>query len=210
MTGPEKRGRVKGSVLQSRLAYVHKQGGAELLGRVLARLDDEERKALTGMLLPFAWYPFETNARLDVAIAAELGTGDATFRMLGEASARDNLASSSQRHYLAERNPHALLKHTSAIYSVYYDTGHRTYEKVGEHKAVLRTHASESYSREDCLTVVGWHEKAIEMCGGRNVRVQETQCRARGDAVCEYVCEWSAVPSSNPPRPPSTSSRPPR
>jgi len=38
--------------------------------------------------------------------------------------------------------------------------------------------------------VVGWHRKAIEMCGATNVRVTETKCRAKGAELCEYVCEW--------------------
>lgn len=191
-------GRVKGAVLRSRLDFVRAEGGSDLTERVMARLPERDRAILRGVLLPFAWYPFGINARLDLAIASELNGGDAAFRALGAASARDDLVASNHRHYLSERNPHALLKHTSAIYSVYYDTGHRTYERASDTRAILRTYASESYSREDCLTVVGWHEEAIAMAGGRAPRVIETRCRTRGDPFCEYVCEWS-LPSSRPP-----------
>jgi len=38
---------------------------------------------------------------------------------------------------------------------------------------------------------VGWHERAIELSGGSEVRVTETRCRTRGDAVCEYRCVWT-------------------
>ena len=64
-------------------------------------------------------------------------------------------------------------------------------EKVSDKKAILRTYDSDTYSTHDCLTVVGWHRKALEMCGGQNVRVTETKCRAKGADVCEYVCEWA-------------------
>ncbi|MGH7296160.1 MAG: TIGR02265 family protein [Polyangiaceae bacterium] len=184
------RGNVKGSVLQSRIEFVQRHRGPEGAQRVLARLPDAERATLAGLVMPFAWYPFELNERLDHAIALEMGRGDAIFRELGAASADDNLTSASQLHCMREHNPHALLKQASGIYSVYYDTGHREYEHLGDSKAGLRTHDSLSFSVSDCLTVVGWHERAIEMCGGRNVRVAEPQCRALGGAVCEYVCEW--------------------
>lgn len=187
---PGHRGSIKGSVLQSRLAFVKSERGADALERVLGRLPDDDRASLTGLVLPFSWYPFATNERLDAAIAEEFAIGDRIFLLLGEASARDNLTSTSQQSYMRERNPHALLKQTSAIFRVYYDSGHRTYERTSECAAVLRTYDCESYSIADCLTVVGWHRKAIEMCGGRNVRVNETQCRALRAAVCEYVCEW--------------------
>lgn len=185
------RGSVKGSVLQSRLAFVQQRKGDGAVLRVLHRLTDEDREILTGMLLPFAWYPFTTNERLDLAIAEEFERGEPIFLQLGEASARDNLTSASQLSYIRERNPHALLKQTSAIFKVYYDTGHRTYERVSDGCAVLRTHDCDSYSVADCLTVVGWHQKAIELCGGRDVRVREMKCRARGDEICEYVCDWT-------------------
>jgi hypothetical protein len=183
-------GNVKGSVLASRLAFVREQRSETAVARVLARLLPPDRTVLGGILLPFAWYPFATNERLDRAIADELGIGDEIFLRLGAKSAEDNLTSASQRHYMDDRNPQGLLKNTSAIYKVYYDTGHRDYEKLGAHAAVLRTHESHSYSPSDCLTVVGWYERAIQMCGGRNVKVIETRCRARGDEVCEYSCAW--------------------
>ena len=75
-------------------------------------------------------------------------------------------------------------------YQVYYSTGRREYERIADTRALPRTPQSESFSLEDCLTVVGWHETAIEMCGGLEVRVSETKCRARRDDACEYVCEW--------------------
>jgi len=64
------------------------------------------------------------------------------------------------------------------------------YEKTGDCSAVLRTYDAESVTAEDCLTVVGWHVRAIELCGGRTVEVVETLCRARGAPYCEYRCTW--------------------
>ena len=184
------RGNVKGSVLQSRIGFVRRQRGEECVASVLGRLPESERATLAGLILPFAWYPFETNEHLDRAIAEEMGRGETIFRELGAASADDNLTSASQLHYIRERNPHALLKQATGIYGVYYDTGRRDYERISDTRAVLRTHGSLSFSVADCATVVGWHVRAIEMCGGRNVRIAEPQCRALGGECCEYLCDW--------------------
>jgi len=43
----------------------------------------------------------------------------------------------------------------------------------------------------DCATVVGWYKEALGMCGARDVRMDEVQCRARGDSVCQYTVSWS-------------------
>ena len=74
--------------------------------------------------------------------------------------------------------------------SFYYDKGRRDYAKLGPREAMLTTHDAETFSAADCLTVVGWHTKALEMCGATGVRVSEEACRARGDAVCRYRVSW--------------------
>jgi hypothetical protein len=175
-------------VLKSRLGFVRDNKGAAGLESVLARLPAADR-ALLDNLLPSSWYAFEINERLDQAIAREMGQGDAIFTVLGERSAADNLAA-SHRAFVDGQDPHGLLRHAASIHQAYYDTGHRTYERTGERSALLVTHDCASFSRPECLTNMGWHRKAIEVCGGRNPRVSDPQCRARGDAVCAYVCEW--------------------
>jgi len=182
------RGSIKGVVLKSRLGFVRDSRGEPGIRSVLARLPEADRAVLDS-LLPSSWYRFEINERLDQAIAQEMGRGDEIFTVLGERSAADNLAS-SHRAFVDARDPHGLLRHAASIHQAYYDTGYRTYERTGERAAVLRTHDCASFSRPECLTNMGWHRKAIEICGGRNPRVTDPQCRARGDAVCTYVCEW--------------------
>ena len=86
---------------------------------------------------------------------------------MGARSAEFNLGD-TQKLFVQGRDPHGLLRSASAIYRLCYDTGSRTYHASGAHKAVLRTLQANAYSTWDCLTVVGWHEKAIELCGGRN------------------------------------------
>jgi uncharacterized protein (TIGR02265 family) len=189
------RGCVKGTVLLSRLELIRSERGQGGVERVCARLPPEERALVAGPIMPMAWYPFETNDRIDLAIVSELGGQDSIFLTLGARSAEDNLGA-SHRSYVRSKDPQGLLKQAAQIYRLYYNTGYRTYEWVASNKAILRTFDAKAYSRHDCLTVVGWHEKAIELCGGRRQRVTEPRCRVRGDEHCEYVCEWQAPQSS--------------
>ena len=188
-TNERRDGEIKGTVLESRLALVQRRLGDSGLRRVLDRLPEGDRRLLSGVVMPVAWYPFALNDRLDRAIAAELGQGAAAFRALGAQSAQDNLAE-THKIYVKSHDPHGLLKHTAQIYGLYYKTGYRTYEWVSPTRAILRTFESKSFSAFDCLTVIGWHEKAIELCGGLAPRVEEVRCRSREGDRCEYVCDW--------------------
>jgi uncharacterized protein (TIGR02265 family) len=180
---------VKGVVLQSRLAFVKARGNAMAVERVLDRLPAELRGQVTEIVLPMGWYPFELNEALDRAIAREFGGGDLLYRQMGAQSASDSLGA-SHRNLVRARDPHGLLKHAAQIHRLYYDTGYRTYEWLSARKASVRTFDCRSFSREDCLTNLGWHEKALDLCGAARARATDPQCRARGDKCCEYVCEW--------------------
>jgi uncharacterized protein (TIGR02265 family) len=185
------RSKIKGNVLLARLRFLRERGGEPLLRQILQRLSPGDRAVLGGILLPVSWYPLELNLRLDQAIADVLagGSRDKIFLEMGRASADANLTG-VHRFFVKPGNPHYLLSHAPQIYRFYYAVGHRTYEKTGE-GAVLRTYEAEDVTATDCLTVVGWHERAIELSGGKGVRVVEALCRARGDAICEYRCSWT-------------------
>jgi uncharacterized protein (TIGR02265 family) len=192
MTSPPTSSRIKGHVLQARLKFVRETAGEQTLQQILARLPAEDRTILSGMVLPIGWYPLELNLRLDAAIAQVLSPHDKSqvFLDMGRASAEQNLHG-AHRPYVREGDPHFLLSAAPRIYATYYAVGRRTYERAGDREAILRTYDAEVVSATDCLTVVGWHRRAIELCGGQDVRVVETQCRAHGASHCEYRCAWS-------------------
>ncbi len=176
-------------MLDSRLAFLRSEGGRALVQKIVATLPVADREAVDAGFQPDLWYSFDLNARLDLAIGKALGAGDAIFKTLGAYSATHNLGSVHQA-YVTKKNPHGLLEEAATIFRIYYDSGHREYTRVSPTSAALRTYDCRSFSREDCLTVAGWHERAIELCGGKNPRVTEPECRAKGGVLCEYICEW--------------------
>lgn len=180
---------IKGSVVKSRLAFVEEHSGKEGVRTVLAALPEADRKALASVIT-VKWYPLDLGTRLDDAIVRVLGNGKPEFfERLGEASAEKNLAT-VHKAFVTTGDPHAFLQRTPAIYSMYYEQGRREYEKTGEKSALLTTHDAEVFSAPDCLTIVGWHRRALEMCGAAGVKVVEQECRAKGGAVCRYGLSW--------------------
>ena len=180
---------VKGAVLKSRLAFVEEHFGKDGAERVLQSLGPDDQRPLR-MLFTSNWYPFELGRRLDETIVSVLGGGRRElFERLGAASAEKNL-SSLHRGYLTPGDPHAFLAKAPQIYAQYYETGRREYQRTGERSGALVTHDAQSFSEPDCLTVIGWYRKALELCGAQEVQVRETECRAKGGAVCRYEVSW--------------------
>lgn len=182
--------RIKGSVLKARLTLVEQLFPQDGVARVLKTLPEEDRQTLRSVLAS-TWYPFAVGERLDQAIVAVVGGGKSHFfERIGEASAQANLTG-VHRQFLVQGDPHAFLAQAPMIYSFYYDQGRREYQSAGPKQAILTTHDAELFSTADCLTVVGWHRRALEMCGATDPRVTEEECRARGGKVCRYRVSWS-------------------
>jgi uncharacterized protein (TIGR02265 family) len=179
--------RAKASVLVARLEFIRQAGVAD---KVLAKLGADDATLLRDTILPTAWYPLELHVRLDRTIAEVLSPDDPerVFKQMGRASAEKNLGGPHRAFLRA--NPQSFLANAQAILNIYYDRGRRTYERTGERSATLRTYGVEGLMRTECLTNCGWHERAIELCGGRKAHVEETVCSGEGSEFCEYKCSW--------------------
>lgn len=181
---------VKGSVVLARRAFVRKHFGKEAWEEVLARLPPDDQSALRGMVLSVGWFPFKLGERLDEAIVQVIGKGDeGVFERIGAVSAEENLGG-PHRRFLVHGDPHAFLRQAPEIYKFYYDAGRRTYEHTGAKSGLITTYDADTFSRVDCLTVAGWHRRALELCGMHDVRVSEESCRAAGAPYCRYRIEW--------------------
>ena len=183
---------IKGTILKSRLGFVEQHWGRAGLDSVLAELEPEDRKALEA-ILTVKWYPFAVGERLDAAIVRVLGGGKTdVFERLGEASADANLTT-LHRNFLTPGKPHVFLGKAPQIYRFYYETGSREYAQTGERSGTITTHDAETFSTPDCLTVIGWYRRALEMCGASGIAIEEDECRARGGSVCRYQVRWESV-----------------
>jgi hypothetical protein len=182
---------VGGNIILARRKFLLDRGGEQLWERVLRHLPEDDAKQLRRTLLVTGTWPLALNLRLDEAIAKELYPRDPqrAFLEMGRASAEVNL-SGPQRAFLKQGDPHGLLSFAETIYAYYYGEGRRTYEKTSSTSGTLTTWEAPPATPGDCLTVVAWHQRAIELSGGLNAQVRETKCRSRGDAVCEYQCSW--------------------
>lgn len=183
-------GRVKGFVLASRKALVVERFGEAAWARILAELPAESRGVLSGLILPVSWHPIRICHALDEAIIRTLGgSSEAAFKSIGRKSADDNLTR-FQAGLLKGKGPAEFLSQAPMIYRMYYESGARRWEPAGDRAGVLVTTGAEGVTYGDCLTVVGWHERALELTGARNPRVTHPVCAARGGTECRYEIRW--------------------
>lgn len=182
--------KVKGAVLLARRAMVLDELGEEGWTRILDLLEPEHRDRLGGLVLSTQWVPFAVNDALDQAIVEVLGGGDRElFKRIGARSARENLGG-PHSHFVSPGDPAAFMKRTERIYKFYYDEGYRDFEPTSDTSGVMTTYGAGTFSATDCLTVIGWYEEALGMCGAAAVEIVEEECRAEGASRCRYRVSW--------------------
>ncbi|MFO7891361.1 MAG: heme NO-binding domain-containing protein [bacterium] len=181
---------IRGTILTSRKAFVEENFGKEGWEKVLKSLSDEDQDFFKNMLISSGWYPFDIAERLDQAIVDVLGGGkNEVFKEIGAKSARKNLSESHQI-FLKPDDPQAFMAQANTIYSFYYKVGYREYEPTGEKSGIMTTYDADAFSVPDCLTIIGWYEEALKMCGAKEVNIVEEKCRAKGDKYCRYNISW--------------------
>lgn len=184
-------GMIKGIVLLARKKFVVDNFGEHDLEKVLTSLPQADQDLLRGIVLPSGWYSNELNARLDSAIARVIGgPSRKAFIALGRQSAAQNLGS-YQSNFVKGKDPMSFLAQTPTIYKMYFQVGRREFQSTGEKSGIITTYDAQEATEGECLTVMGWHEKALEMVGAIRPQITHPVCRARGGPYCRYDVSWT-------------------
>lgn len=181
---------VKGSALTSRVLWVELEQGQKGMERLLHQVSPELRQHIEGGLSKAKWYPFEQFIELNLTIDRLFGKGDlGLIKHLGRFGADANLTTIYRLFYKVG-TVHWILGRAVRLWSAHYDSGYLEVATRGSKSALLRIRGFETPHRAHCFSVAGWAERSIELSGGKNVTVNEPQCRTRGDELCQLDCIW--------------------
>jgi uncharacterized protein (TIGR02265 family) len=181
--------RVKGGKISSKLAFVRDQYGERRIAEVLGIMTAGDREAFA-MVLDTQWYNIETYDRLVRAICQTVGEGDETiYEKMGAHSAEQAYATTYRvfrgkdpadlvKKFL---NMHSMRNDPSEIEVTSKESGHCTVK-------VLKPKSTEPL----CKMSLGFFARAVELCGGKETRVREARCSARGDQYCQFELTWEA------------------
>lgn len=175
--------KVKGSKISSKFAFVRKEFGDEGVDRVLARFSDDEAAELR-RIIDLRWYPFELYDRVLHAIVETVGHGNATILdRIGAHSAEhqlQNIYASYKRDDLVR-----MLKNMVPMHMHMNDPAHMDVktDNTAECSIIVTEPKSSEWA---CRVSRAFYKRVTELAGGKQVRVDETTCTARGDAACRF------------------------
>jgi hypothetical protein len=181
---------VKGSALSSRVLWVQLEHGDGGVQRLLHQASPELRAAIEAGIHKAQWYPFEQFVELNLVLDRLFGKGDlGLIKDLGRYGADANLKTIYRLFYKVG-TVHWILGRAVRLWSAHYDSGYCEVATRGPKAAVLRVRGFATPHKAHCLSVQGWCERSIELSGGKNAVVEESQCRTQGAELCQLDVVW--------------------
>lgn len=201
---PEEQASVKGSLLLGLLKYTGEKLGPEGRENLLKSLDDEDRAVFLKSadsskpkIISLAeWYPHKTFKNFMNAIIREIGNGDINLcKEIGYWSAEKDLDPEKgiYRFYTTDafKGDISLVYKTSAsvIWEQMYNKGKLEAESVEkDKKTAIKLKGFPEVTEAGCLLVAGWIERASQIVGGFEIKV-ETKHKPATGIDCEFQIE---------------------
>jgi len=175
----------KGTIYLSVERFVLDRWGRETLAECLGDLSREDQ-AILDNVLAVGWYPLEPVIRFHRVVDRRMGRGDLSLvEEIGRFSAEWQL-NAFHKLILRFKNPQWMVSKAGSMWGRYHETGEWEVETPEEGMVVGRLRNFAVADECFCTRERGWFARAVELTGGRNVKVWEPKCRAKGAAYCEY------------------------
>ena len=180
---------VKGSPVRSLQKFIEAELTPEQRDAVFASLPPQFAARMRGPVLATETIPIWVLNQMAEASAKEKGEPLHAFaRRAGREGANDAIKG-IYRFFALAMTPASLLTKASTMWSTLNNRGTMQVGNQTDHGATLKLldYPSESVH---CARVTGWIERMAELTGAKNVRVEQTQCYAKGAPHCEWTIHW--------------------
>jgi hypothetical protein len=181
---------VKGSPVRSLQKFIDAQLTPEQRETVLRALPPEYGARLRGPVLPTETIPVTIlNQMTEEAAKIRGELLEAFARRAGREAAADAVKG-IYRFFALVLTPPALLSKASQMWSSLYNRGQMKVDNQTDRGATIKILDFPS-EVAGCSRITGWIERMAELTGVKDVRIQQTQCYAKGAPHCEWSITWS-------------------
>ena len=181
---------VKGSPVRSLQKFLDSELTAAQRDTVLRTLPSDFSARLRGPILPTETIPVYLLNRLTEEAARTKGESVEQFARRAGREAAADAVKGIYRFFALVLTPQALLSKASQMWSSLYNRGDMRVENQTDRGATIKL-MNFPLEVAGCARVTGWIERMAELTGVKNVRVQQTQCYAKGQPHCEWNVTWN-------------------
>ena len=182
---------VRGSILQSICDFLLERYGAGNYSHWVSQLPSASKSHFERKIGPNEWYPLTEAMVVPVQSLLDTFYGGLTVgaRALGFYNAEKALTG-FLKFVVRRGSPAFIIRQASSIMQKYYNPCETTVaESTNGHAVIHVTRFDEPHLIID-YRIQGWMEKALEVSGCSDIRIEITKSMARGDELTEFVGTW--------------------
>ncbi len=179
---------VKGSPVRSLQKFIEAELTPEQRESVFAALPPAVAQRLRAPVLATETIPiWVLNRMAEEAAKAKGEPVDRFARRAGREAANDAVKG-IYRFFALVMTPASLLGKAATMWSTINNRGTMQVDQ-SDHRAIIKLL---DYPSElaHCERVTGWIERMGELTGAKDVRVEQTQCYAKGAPHCQWTIDW--------------------
>jgi hypothetical protein len=181
---------VKGSPVRSLQRFIENELAPEQREAVLRAMPEDFARRLRAPILPTETIPVHLLNRLTEEAAKAKGEPVEQFARRAGREAASDAVRGIYRFFALVLTPAALMSKASKMWSALFNRGELRISDQTDHGATLKLLDFPS-EIAGCSRTTGWIERMTELTGVKNVRIQQTQCFAKGAPHCEWSVTWS-------------------
>ncbi len=181
---------VKGSPVRSLQRFLDSELTPEQREAVLRNVPEEFARRMRMPILPTETIPVHFLNQLTEEAAKAKGEPIEQFARRAGREAAGDAVKGIYRFFALVLTPAALLSKASHMWSALYNRGELRVSDQTDHGATIKLLNFPS-EVAGCSRTTGWIERMAELTGVKNVRIQQTQCYAKGAPHCEWSITWS-------------------
>lgn len=181
---------VKGSPVRSLQKFVEAELSAEQRETMFRNLAPEIAARFTKQILPTETVPVHMLNRLTEEAAKAKGEPLETFAMRAGREAAGDAVRGIYRFFALVMTPTAVLGKAAQIWGTLYNRGEMRVEQQDETSARIRVRNFPS-EVASCARATGWIERLAELTGVKELKVDHSECFAKGAESCVWKLTWS-------------------
>jgi eukaryotic-like serine/threonine-protein kinase len=180
---------VKGTPVRSLQKFIENDLTEAQRQQVFAQLPPEYAARFHGPILPTETIPVHMLNVFTEAAAQAKGEKVEDFARRAGREAAGEAVRGVYRFFAMVLTPPALLAKAGQMWSALYNRGEMRVEEQTSTSARIRLVSFPS-ELAGCWRTTGWIERMAELTGAKDIKVEQTQCFAKGAPSCEWRLSW--------------------
>ncbi len=182
---------VKGIALESTPKFILKKLGEDAHKKWINSLSENAKKVYSMPIFNHKWYSLKEYLLDPTMILCELFFNGDIEKVLdiGRFSAENSLKG-IYKIFIKLGSPEFILKKASMVLSSYYQPSSIEVTELLKYKCTVRITKFEEMHRIIENRIIGWIEKALEISGAKNVKIQTTKSLTKKDEYTELIITW--------------------